>query len=143
MPNSLRIIPLTHGRVLLTIISLAFGFGIVGQARAQCEVWEVIEMIDDGEDRSDVRDACKNQVSDAPSCSLSKVYRLYDREYLDEEEILAECGGDAIGAGVDGGTGGGQRYATFCQMPYGACALPPGGPIGVVCNCSGVVGTSQ
>ena len=81
----------------LALCLLLLGCGSCFQVWAACDVYEVIEMIDDGESRSDIRDACDNEISDAP-CSLGKVYKLYDNDGMDEDEIIEDCqdGGDEM-----------------------------------------------
>lgn len=103
------------------------------QLFAECEVWEIIEMVDEGADRMDVKDACNNQVSDAPSCKATRVFRYYDDRNMDEEEILLKCGGQGQEQGQNGG-----GYATICVTNYGNCQMRERGPIGVVCNCNGM-----
>jgi hypothetical protein len=80
----------------LALCLLLLGYGLCFQVWAACDVYEVIEMIDDGESRSDIRDACDDEISDAP-CSLGKVYKLYDNDGMDEGEIIEDCQGDGGG----------------------------------------------
>jgi hypothetical protein len=80
----------------LALCLLLLGCGLCFQVWAACDVYEVIEMIDDGESRSDIRDACDNKISDAP-CSVGKVYKLYDNDGMDEDEIIEDCQGGGGG----------------------------------------------
>ena len=119
-------------------VSVAVPFLLVAPslALAECEVEEVIELVDEGLSRKMIREECRSVDAD---CSLTKVIRLAKRGN-DSEEIYEECAGrESIS--TPGGTGG--RQATICQTPYGSCAINLGYvERGQPCFCTSWQGTA-
>jgi len=74
----------------LAWVCLSFIAFEVPMAFAACTIEDVVEQIEDGLSRGEIRDECDRRVRDAGDCSLTKVMRLAKAHY-DTEEIREEC----------------------------------------------------
>jgi hypothetical protein len=98
---------------------------------AECDVQEVIEMVEDDSSTKMIKNACKESV-DVPDCSLSTVIQLA-RKGDEEHEIYEQCM-----KSPDSGTEdeiSGDAVDEFEPEQYG---LPPGSTI-QACGCWGYV----
>ncbi len=113
----------------LSLFAILFGLSISSGAWSACDISGIISMADEGKSLSDVRQACETQVLEVGTCSLARVYRLYDGGGYDESEIQKECTNPASPDGNSKGQG------TVCVTSQGTCNGQ--GARGSVCQCWG------
>lgn len=82
----------TEARVLGLITIACFAFAPF-DASAECDVQEVIEMVEDDSSTSMIKNACDGSV-DVPDCTLSRVIR-FARRGDSEDEIYDQCEEDS------------------------------------------------
>lgn len=113
----------------------------LGTATVRCDVIDVVEMLKDGLDRTQIRGECGGKV-DAGTCTLTKVVRLAKRG-LSESDIEDVCSDDEpriLNAPRNAPPR--PRFATICDTPYASCPIVVGaGPPGAPCWCATPFGT--
>lgn len=134
----------TSMTMILRAILMIFAMGFVAApAWAACEIEDIVDMVDDGLERREIRKDCGGEVLDAGSCSFSKVYRLAD-DGMDADEIRDECeGGGAADPGRGADPGPGAQSQLWCCNPYNGmkvCPMVVQMPLGSMCQCGGVPG---
>ncbi len=98
------------------------------EARAECYIDDVIDLVDDGLSRSKIRRECDNEIIDAAGCSLSQVIR-YAKRY-DYDEILDRCERKSRAGNP------GRGMSNLCASQAGPCRLFGSAPRGTPCWCN-------
>lgn len=99
------------------------------EARAECDIDDVIDLVDEGLSRSKIRRECENEIEDAAGCSLSRVIRYAKRNY-DYDEILDRCERKSRSGNS------GRRMSNLCASQAGPCRLFGSAPPGTPCWCN-------
>ncbi|GAB5486393.1 MAG: hypothetical protein Pars93KO_28270 [Parasphingorhabdus sp.] len=106
---------------------------------ANCDIEDVMEMVDEDLSKSEISSECSNLVNDAPGCSVRKVIRLVGKSY-DIDEIADECsgGGQSQGPGNSNSFNGSTapQVSNICQTSFMWCALGQSAPTGTPCWCN-------
>lgn len=131
------ILKTTFAAVLLALVS--------GQAAARCDIVDVIELVTDGESRTDIRRECNSIVNDARGCSLTKVMR-YANDGLSERQITRRCQTSGKPSTTTRGLNlqrpkaapqqqSQPQIARFCTTALGVCPMMVRIPAGSRCHC--------
>lgn len=115
--------------VFLGALVMVAALMMPSQARAECDIDEVIDLVDDDLSRSEIRKECDGDVVDAGRCSLSKVIRYAKRNY-DYDEILDKCQRKSRSGNS------GRRMSNLCASRAGVCRLFGGAQPGTPCWCN-------
>jgi hypothetical protein len=108
-------------------------------AAARCDIIDVIELVKDGESRTNIRRECESIVDDAPGCSLTKVMR-YAKDRFSERQISRRCKTASntrrsIQLPAPPALKVAPQIARFCTTPLGACPMMTPIPSGSRCHC--------
>ena len=108
-------------------------------AAARCDIIDVIELVKDGESRTNIRRECESIVDDAPGCSLTKVMR-YAKDRFSERQISRRCQSTGkarrgIQLPAQPARKAPPQIARFCTTPLGACPMMTPIPSGSRCHC--------
>jgi hypothetical protein len=126
------------GKTSATIL-LVFLTVLSGEAAARCDIVDVIDLVKDGESRTDIRRECNSIVNDARGCSLTKVMR-YANDGLSERQISRRCQSSGTPRPSTRGLNvprkkAAPQIAKFCTTPLGACPMMVRIPAGSRCHC--------
>lgn len=131
------------GFVAMAVVSMTVSFS----AAANCDIVDILDMVDEGLSKSTIRGECNNTVADAPTCSVRKVIRLYENDGYDSDEISQVCS-SASGTSFDQDQPvppsipqqPQAQASNICQTPQFWCALGQSAYPGTPCWCNSWAG---